>query len=280
VPDGGGAADTRRLGFGVGLRGPHLRHVRTHWPEVDFFEAVTENFLYCEGGRRRALDEIAERYPVLLHGVCLSIGSTDPLDRDYLARLRRLADQVRAVWVSDHVCWTGIGGVTTHELLPLPFTEESLAHVVRRIRVVQEVLERPLVLENPSTYAGFTASTMPEPEFLARMAEEADCALLLDVNNVHVSSVNHGFDPVAYLHALPHQRVVQMHVAGHTDHGTHVVDTHDGPVADPVWELYDTAVRLTGGVSTLVEWDDRLPPFPELLAEAHLARDRAVAHAC
>jgi uncharacterized protein (UPF0276 family) len=273
------ATDARQLGFGVGLRSPHLRHIRAHWPEVDFFEAITENYLHCEGGRRRALDEIAERYPVLLHGVCLSIGSTDPLDRDYLARLRRLADQVRAVWVSDHVCWTGVAGVTTHELLPLPFTEESLAHVVRRIRAVQDVLERPLVLENPSTYAGFTASTMPEAEFLARMAEEADCALLLDVNNVHVSSVNHGFDPVAYLHALPPQRIVQMHLAGHTDHGTHLVDTHDGPVADPVWELYDTAVRLTGEVSTLVEWDDRLPPFPDLLAEAGRARVRAGAHA-
>ncbi|MBV6696884.1 DUF692 domain-containing protein [Kitasatospora aureofaciens] len=281
APDGGLRPDTRRLGFGVGLRGPHVPFIRAHWPDVDFFEVLTENYLHCRGGRRRALDEIAERYPILLHGVCLSIGSTDPLDRDYLARLRRLADEVQAVWVSDHVCWTGVAGVNTHELLPLPFTEESLAHVVGRVRMVQDILERPLVLENPSTYAGFTASTMTEWEFLSRLADDSDCALLLDVNNVYVSSVNHGFDPHTYLRALPHQRVVQTHLAGHTDYGTHIVDTHDAAVSPQVWDLYRTAVRLTGGVSTLVEWDDHLPSFPELLAEADRARAHAsaVAHA-
>ncbi|MFF2808385.1 DUF692 domain-containing protein [Streptomyces sp. NPDC058000] len=268
-------AGDRYLGFGVGLRTPHLPYVRAHWPQVDFFEAITENFLGSHGGRRRALDEIAERYPVILHGVCLSIGGTDPLDRTYLGELRRLADDVDAVWVSDHLCWTGVGGVHTHELLPMPFTEEALAHVVRRVRCVQEVLGRQLVLENPSSYAGFTASSMPEWEFLARVAEAADCALLLDVNNVYVSSVNHGFDPYAYLHGIPHERVAYMHLAGHRHCGTHIIDTHDRPVAAPVWELYRQAVRLTGGVSTLIEWDEDLPAFPELVAHAEQARIQA-----
>ncbi|GAA4670264.1 MNIO family bufferin maturase [Streptomyces youssoufiensis] len=265
----------RRLGFGVGLRGPHVPHVRAHWPAVDFFEAITENYLDCHGARRRALTEIAERYPVLLHGVCLSIGSTDPLDRDYLALLRRLADEVRAVWVSDHLCWTGVAGAHSHELLPLPFTEETLRHVVRRVRQVQDVLGRTIALENPSSYVGFAGSAMPEWEFVTRVAEEADCAVLLDVNNVYVSSVNHGFDPHAYLRHLPHQRVAYTHLAGHRHRGTHIVDTHDAPVAEPVWELYERVVEHTGGVSTLIEWDDHLPPFPTLAAEADRARRRA-----
>ncbi|MEU2868203.1 DUF692 domain-containing protein [Streptomyces olivoreticuli] len=260
------------LGFGVGLRTPHLPYIRHHRPPVGFFEIISENFLGCRGGRRQALQEVAERYPVVLHGVSLSIGSTDALDLGYLHRLKRLADEVDAPWVSDHVCWTGVLGINTHDLLPLPFTEETLAHVVRRIRVVQDVLERPLVLENPSSYVEFRASTLTEWEFLGLMAEEADCGLLLDVNNVHVSAFNHDFDPVEYLRALPHERVVQTHLAGHTDHGTHIVDTHDAPVADPVWELYGLAVELTGGVPTLLERDDKLPPFPELLAELEKAR--------
>ncbi|MEU1372228.1 DUF692 domain-containing protein [Streptomyces triculaminicus] len=202
---------------------------------------------------------------------CPSAART-PLDFGYLRRLKRLADGIRAPWVSDHVCWTGVLGVNTHDLLPLPFTEETLDHVVRRVRVVQDVLERQLVLENPSSYVEFHASTLTEWEFLARMAEEADCGLLLDVNNVHVSAFNHDFDPVRYLRELPHERIVQMHLAGHTDYGTHIVDTHDAPVSAPVWELYRLAVELTGGVPTLLERDDKLPPFPELLAELDTAR--------
>lgn len=260
------------LGFGLGLRTPHLPYIREHRPPVGFFEAISENFLYGQGSRRRALDEIAESYPVVLHGVSLSIGSTDPLDHDHLRRLKRLADEVGAAWVSDHVCWTGVLGVNTHDLLPLPFTEESLAHVIRRIGIVQDVLERRIVLENPSSYVGFRSSTLTEWEFITRMAEEADCGLLLDVNNVHVSAFNHDFDPVEYLHALPPERVVQMHLAGHTHYGTHIVDTHDGPVSDPVWELYRLAVKLTGGAATLLEWDDRLPRFPVLLDELDKAR--------
>jgi uncharacterized protein len=260
------------LGYGVGLRSAHFDHLLARWPQVDWFEVVSENFMDSGGRPRRVLDEIVARYPVVAHGVSLSIGSADPLDRDYLARLKRFVDEIQPVWVSDHVCWTGIAGLNTHELVPIPFTEESLAHIVARIRVVQDVLERPLVLENPSSYVTYVASTMTEWEFLARMSEEADCGLLLDVANVRVSSVNHGFDALEYLRALPHERIVQMHLAGHDDVGTHIVDTHDRGVCDEVWELYRVACELTGGVSTLIEWDDRLPSFPEVHAEVLKAR--------
>ncbi|PAU47090.1 hypothetical protein CK936_20815 [Streptomyces albireticuli] len=263
------------LGFGLGLRGPHIPYIRAHRPPVDFFEIISENHLDPRSDRRRALDEIAEHYPIVLHGVSLSIGSIDPLDRDYLSRLKRLADAVDTPWVSDHVCWTGVLGVHTHDLLPIPFTEEALAHVVRRARTVQDVLERPLVLENPSSYVEFRASTLTEWDFLGRLAEEADCGLLLDVNNVQVSAVNHGFDPEVYLKALPHHRVTQMHLAGHTDYGTHLVDTHDAEVPGRVWELYRLAVELTGGAATVIERDDGLPPFRAL--EAELDRARSVA---
>ena len=265
------------LGFGVGLRSGHYAYLEAHWPPVDWFEVISENFMDSGGRPRHVLDEVVARYPVVAHGVSLSIGSADPLDRDYLAGLKRFVDEIDPVWVSDHVCWTGIAGVNTHDLVPIPFTEESLAHVVERIRVVQDVLERPLVLENPSSYVTYVASTMTEWEFLARMATEADCGLLLDVANVRVSAVNHGFDPVAYLRALPHERIVQMHLAGHDDMGTHIVDTHDRPVCDEVWELYRLASELTGGVSTLIEWDDRLPPFPDVHAEVLKARDLVAA---
>jgi uncharacterized protein (UPF0276 family) len=264
----------RHLGFGVGLRSAHFAHLERHWPDVDWFEAISENFMDSGGRPRYVLDRIAERYPVVLHGVSMSIGSVDPLDLDYLRRLKRLADAVGARWVSDHVCWTGVQGRNTHDLLPLPFTEEALAHVTRRVVTAQDVLERPLVLENPSTYVTFTASTMSEWEFLSRLAEDADCLLLLDVNNVYVSATNSDFDPSEYLARIPHQRVAQIHLAGHSDNGTHLVDTHDGPVAEPVWDLYAEAMRLTGGVPTLVEWDDKLPPFPELHAEALKAKAR------
>lgn len=273
------------LGFGVGLRVGHFRYIEQHAPAVDWFEVISENFMDSRGRARAVLDWVVERYPVVMHGVSLSIGSTDPLDFDYLARLRAMADATGATWVSDHLCWTGVAGVNTHDLLPMPFTDESLAHVGRRVRVVQDYLERPLVLENPSTYLTFVASTMPEWEFLGRVAEDTGCGLLLDVNNVYVSARNHGFDAAEYIRSLPHDRVVQVHLAGHTDMGHYLVDTHDGPVADPVWDLYELAMQLTGGVSTLVEWDDRLPPFPELHAEAleaaqRLSRPRGRAEDC
>ena len=207
-----------------------------------------------------------------MHGVSLSIGSTDPLDFDYLAKLRRLAGEVNARWISDHLCWTGVAGRTSHDLLPLPLTEEALEHVAQRVRTVQDFLGRPLVLENPSSYVTFAASTMPEWEFLSRLADETDCRLLLDVNNVYVSSRNHDFDPREYLRAIPHKRVIQFHLAGHTDLGTHCIDTHDGRVIDRVWELYREAVALTGGAATLLEWDARIPTFDEVHAEALKAR--------
>ncbi|HEY3669221.1 MAG TPA: DUF692 domain-containing protein, partial [Polyangiaceae bacterium] len=219
------------------------------------------------------LDQIAERYPVVMHGVSMSIGSTDPLDHEYLTELRALRDRCKARWVSDHLCWTGVAGKNTHDLLPMPYTEEALKHVVDRVRQVQDFLGSPLALENPSSYAEFAADSMREWEFLGRLAEEADCALLLDVNNVYVSSKNHGFDPLTYLNAIPFERVVQFHVAGHTDHGTHIIDSHIGPVIDPVWQLLAAAHRRTSGVPVLLEWDAEIPSFEVTHAEALRARE-------
>ena len=224
------------------------------------------------GRPRYILDQVAERYPVVMHGVSLSIGSTDPLNFDYLRKLKTLADAVKARWVSDHICWTGVASRNSHDLLPVPFTEETLAHIVARVRTVQDVLERPLVLENPSSYVEFAASTMPEWEFVTRLATDADCGLLLDVNNVFVSAMNHDFDAAQYIRNVPHDRVVQFHLAGHTDCGTHRIDTHDGPVIDPVWELYRLAYRLTDGPATLLEWDAKIPTFPEVHAEVLKAK--------
>ena len=263
------------LGFGVGLRTDHYRHILEEEPAVDWFEILSENYMHTGGRPLDTLERMAERYPLVMHGVSLSIGSTDPLDTAYLAELRSLADRTDAVWVGDHVCWTGVGGRNSHDLLPVPYSEEALAHMADRVRAVQDVLGRPLVLENPSSYASFRSSTMGEAEFLARLAEDADCALLLDVNNVYVSSRNHGFDPEAYLRAIPHDRVVQIHLAGHTDHGTHCIDTHTGHVAPAVWDLYAEAIRLGGPTATLVEWDADIPPFEVVHAEALEAKRRA-----
>jgi len=260
------------LGLGVGLRTVHFTHILNEQPEVDWFEIISENFMDSQGRPRHVLEQIAERYRVVMHGVSLSIGSTDPLDFDYLTKLRRLAHHVNALWISDHLCWTGVAGLNAHDLLPIPLNEATLAHVAARVRTVQDFLERPLVLENPSTYVGFAGSTMTEWEFLTRMAEATGCGLLLDVNNVFVSSVNHDFDPVEYIRNVPHRRVVQFHLAGHTDCGTHRIDTHDNHVIDPVWELYRLAHELTGGASTLLEWDARIPEFPVVHAEVLKAR--------
>ena len=261
------------LGFGVGLRGMHMQYVLEHNPAVDWFEVISENFMDSGGLPRYRLNQIAERYPVVMHGVSLSIASTDRLNFEYLKKLKRLAVEIGALWVSDHLCWTGVAGVNTHDLLPIPFNERSLAHVVARIRMVQEILERPLVLENPSSYLTFTGSTMSEWEFIGRMAEEADCGLLLDVNNVYVSGINNDFDPVEYIESVPQKRVIQFHLAGHTNCRTHLIDTHDGPVIEPVLELYRRAYRFTGGASTSVEWDARIPEFPVVHAEVLKARD-------
>lgn len=259
------------LGCGLGLRSVHYRHILEHWPAVDWFEIISENYMNTGGRPLEMLDRIAERYPIAMHGVSLSVGSTDPLDFEYLAELKALAERIDAVWLGDHVCWTGVAGRNTHDLLPMPYTEAALRHMVERIRIVQDYLERPLVLENPSTYATFSDSTMPEEEFIGRMAEAADCALLLDVNNVYVTARNHDLDPAAYLAAIPYDRVVQIHIAGHTDNGTHCIDTHDDYVRDEVWKLYADVMRRTGGRATLLEWDDKIPPFEEAHAEVRKA---------
>jgi uncharacterized protein (UPF0276 family) len=276
--DGNAAAPERprfdlpHLGFGLGLRAAHFSHILEHTPPVDWFEIISENFMDSGGRPIAVLDRVAERYPIVMHGVSLSIGSTDPLDRAYLRRLRALAARCDAAWVSDHLCWTGVAGRNTHDLLPLPYTEESLRHVVRRVRAVQEILERPLVLENPSSYVEFTSSSMPEWEFLARVAEEADCGLLLDVNNVYVSAFNHGFDAEQYIRAIPHRRVVQFHLAGHRHLGTHILDTHSDHVIDAVWDLYRLACAQGGGRATLLEWDEAIPSFEIVHEEALKAK--------
>ncbi len=260
------------LGIGVGLRTAHFGVILGQHPEVDWFEILSENFMDTGGRPLHVLDQVAERYPVALHGVSMSIGSTDPLNHEYLGKLKALAERSRARWVSDHLCWTGVLGRNTHDLLPMPYTEEALRHTAARVRQVQEILERPLILENPSSYVEFAASSMSEWEFLARLCAEADCGLLLDVNNVYVSAFNHGFDPHVYIDALPAERVVQYHVAGHTNKGTHIIDTHSDHALDEVWELYRRATARTGSVATLYEWDENIPEWDVLLAEAHKAR--------
>jgi uncharacterized protein (UPF0276 family) len=261
------------LGLGLGLRGKHFNHILENWPAVDWFEVISENFMDSGGRPRWVLRRIAERYPVVMHGVSLSIGSTDPLDMGYLGRLKTLAEEVKPQWISDHLCWTGINGVNTHDLLPMPLTEESLKHVSERVARVQDFLGRRLVLENPSTYLIFKQSTIPEPDFLRHLAEETGCGLLLDVNNVFVSSYNNDLDPEEYIRALPAESVVQMHIAGHQNCGTHIVDTHDGPVVPGVWQLFALAWKLTGGSPVLLEWDARIPDFEECHAEVLKAKE-------
>jgi len=266
--------DLPDLGLGLGLRAPHVGRVLEETPELGFFEVISENVMGTDGPALHRLLRVAERYPIVLHGVSLSIGSTDPLDEEYLTALRALADRVGARWVSDHLCWTGVAGRNTHDLLPMPYTEQALAHVVERARRVSETLERPLVLENPSSYVEFRASTMSEAEFMARLVEEADCGLLLDVNNVYVSAFNHGFDARAWLDAMPADRIVQIHLAGHTNKGTHILDTHSDHVIDEVWALYEHVLRRVGPVPTMVEWDEDIPAFDVVYDEIRKAAPR------
>ena len=259
------------LGLGVGLRNQHFSYLMNHDPGVDWFEIISENFIDNYGYARHVLTHLASIRPIVMHGVSLSIGSTDLLNWDYLKKLKALAEFVQPAWISDHLCWTGVAGVNTHDLLPLPLTEESLQHVIERVRQVQDFLERPLVLENPSSYLEFKESTFTEWTFLTELASETGCGLLLDVNNVYVSGYNHGFDAEHYIRNIPHDAVVQIHIAGPTDCGRFLVDTHDQPVPARVWELYKLAQELTGGVSTLLEWDANIPDFPELVAELRKA---------
>lgn len=261
------------LGVGIGLRTVHYTHILAEKPRIDWFEILSENYLDTGGRPMWVLDQICERYPVALHGVSMSIGSTDPLNLEYLKKLKALAARTRAGWVSDHLCWTGVLGRNTHDLLPMPYSEEALVHTIARVRQVQDFLERPLVIENPSSYLEFASSSMSEWEFLARLAEGADCGLLLDVNNVYVSSFNHGFDPSVYIDAIPADRVVQYHLAGHTNKGTHILDTHSDHAVPEVWELYRRAWARTGAVSTLYEWDENIPEFDVVVAEARKALD-------
>ncbi len=261
------------LGLGVGLRTPHYAHILSERPDIGFFEVLTENYLDTGGRPLYLLDQIAEHYPMVMHGVSMSIGSTDEIDFDYLNKVKALAARTGALWISDHICWTGVLGRNTHDLLPLPYTEESLQHSVDRIKVVQDYIERPLVLENPSTYLEFADSDMSEWEFVARLAEEADCGLLFDVNNVYVSAFNHGFDPVEYIDAIPGDRVCQYHLAGHTNKGTHIIDTHNDHVLDPVWELFGHTIRRVGLRATLLEWDADIPPFEIVHQEVLKADD-------
>ena len=263
------------LGFGLGLRTDHYEAILDESPKVDWFEALSENYMVGGGKPLRWLDRIRERYPVVLHGVSLSIGSTAPLDRAHLIQLKALAERIQPVWISDHLCWTGIAGRNLHDLMPLPHTEEAVHHIAARVREVQDFLGRRILLENVSSYVDFTHSALPEWEFLKAVAEEADCLILLDVNNIYVNSQNHGFDPLAYLRAIPARRVQQIHLAGHSRNGELLIDTHDHPVCEPVWALYAEAVRRFGAVATMIERDDHIPPLAELVQE--LDRARAIA---
>jgi uncharacterized protein (UPF0276 family) len=260
------------LGVGIGLRTVHFGEILAGKPALDWFEVLSENFMDTGGRPLHVLDRVVERYPVALHGVSLSIGSTDPLDRGYLQKLKALAKRTRAAWVSDHLCFTGVLGRNTHDLLPLPYDTATLRHVTRRVKQVQDALERPLVLENPSTYLAYARSRMTEWEFLTALCDASGCGLLLDVNNVYVSSFNHGFDPRQYIDGIPADRVVQVHLAGHTNKGTHILDTHDGPAIAEVWKLFARLCARTGPVSTLFEWDASIPPLSAVVKEARKAR--------
>jgi uncharacterized protein len=261
------------LGVGVGFRAPHYASVLAERPLMDFFEVISENFMIPGGRPLENLASLRDGYAVVPHGVSLAVGSVEPLDLDYLAKLRTLVDRLDPPWVSDHLCWGRAPGLHLHDLLPLPYTREAIDHVVERVKRVQGTLERPFALENVSTYMTYRVSMMPEWEFVAEIAEKADCGLLLDCNNIYVSARNHGFDPVLHIDAMPADRVVQMHLAGHTDKGTHLLDTHSDHVAEEVWTLYRRAIARAGRVSTLVEWDEAIPSWDVLAAEAQQARE-------
>jgi len=265
-------ADFPFLGFGVGLRRPHYAHIIDARPRIDWFEVISENFMVPGGRPLQVLEAVRANYPIVLHGVSLSIGSTDPLNRGYLRELRDLARRFEPAWISDHLCWTGVGGRNLHDLLPLPYTGETVRHVAARIREVQDFLGRRILIENVSSYLQFTDSNLTEWQFLAAVADEADCAILLDVNNIFVSAFNHGFDAHTYIDSVPVGRVAQFHLAGHSDHGTHLLDTHDHPIRGEVWALYERAVRRFGNVAALIEWDDNIPEFDVLAAAADRAR--------
>lgn len=262
-------------GFGLGLRPPHFPDILGgEMAGPDWFEVISENYMEAGGQPLRNLERVRERFPVVLHGVSLSIGGADPLDMDYLGRLKGLIDRMEPALVSDHLCWTGVHGTNLHDLLPLPLTREAAAHVAERVMRVQDILGRRILLENASTYVTFAADEMAEWEFLTAVVEKADCLILLDVNNVYVSAFNHGFSALDYLDGVPAERVRQIHLAGHEHNGDHIIDTHDAAISDSVWALYAEAVKRLGPVPTMIERDANIPPFAELMAE--LGRARAV----
>ena len=262
----------RSLGFGLGLRAPHYSAIVETRPPLDWLEILSENYMVPGGRPLDWLDRIRAEYPVAMHGVSLSIGSTDALDDEHLDALKQLQQRVHPAWISDHLCWTGVGGVNLHDLLPLPYSETALTHVVERVGRVQDRLGCRILLENVSSYAGYECSQLSEWDFLAEVAQRADCLILLDVNNVYVNSVNHDFDPLAYLDAIPAARVQQIHLAGHERRGRLIVDTHDAAIVEPVWQLYEHARRRFGDVATMIERDSNIPPLAELLAELDQAR--------
>ncbi|MGB4812951.1 MAG: DUF692 domain-containing protein [Methylophilaceae bacterium] len=261
------------LGFGLGLRTDHYHEVLGTKPKVDWFEVISENYMVSGGKPLHFLDKIRADYPMVMHGVSLSIGSTSTFDQQYLRDLKKLSDRIQPAWISDHLCWTGIHGQNMHDLLPLPYTEETAKHVAERVRIVQDFLGRRILLENVSSYASYMDSTMSEWEFISLVSEKADCLLLLDVNNIYVSSYNHQFDAKAFVDGVPAHRVQQIHLAGHQNNGDYIIDTHDAPVIDQVWDLYDYAIKRFGEVSTMIERDDHIPPLNDLVNELQMARD-------
>ena len=266
------------LGFGLGLRTEHYNQILDTKPDVDWFEALSENYMIPGGKPLNFLDRIRANYPMVMHGVSLSIGSTAPIDKDYLRDLKKLAQRIEPAWISDHLCWTGVHGQNMHDLLPLPYTEEAAKHVAERVNIVQDFLGRQILLENVSSYASYVDSTMTEWEFITQIAESADCLLLLDVNNIYVSSYNHNFDAKAFIDGVPAKRIQQIHLAGHQNNGDYIIDTHDAPVIDPVWDLYAYAIKRFGAVSTMIERDDDIPAIDELVQELQIARNIAAEH--
>jgi uncharacterized protein len=267
----------RYLGFGLGLRPQHYKEILDGDPPIDWFEVISENFMVPGGQPLKILDRIRARYPIVIHGVSLSIASTAPVNEEYLRGLKDLARRAQPVFISDHLCWTGVHGVNLHDLLPIPYTREALDHVVARVQHVQDYLGQAITLENVSTYVRFTHSEMPEWEFLSELTRRTGCWLLFDVNNVFVSAFNHDYDPLTFIEGIPADRVVQFHLAGHEHNMSHIIDTHDALVCDEVWDLYRAALSRFGPVSTIIERDDKIPPLAEMVDELDKARAVAAA---